>query len=137
MHVCGCTCLTMRRSPFPLNGSVNRTKNPNLPFCATGSGLAGVGERHVCHPGRANTWAKTLWHLPRGTLRTVHCGIIRTHAHAHTNTHILCLFCMLLCKTFSMQVKTVVFRFCGKHFLCFDYKIPFSSPCDTIICLVI
>lgn len=57
--------------------------------------------------------------------------VLFARMHMHTQTHILCLFCMLLCKTFSMQVKTVVFRFCGKHFLCFDYKIPFSSPCDT------
>lgn len=39
-----------------------------------GGGLLGVGECDVCHSGRTNSGSKTLWHLSRGTLGTVHSG---------------------------------------------------------------
>lgn len=41
---------------------------------STGGRLLGVGECDVCHPGGTNAWSKTLWHLSRGTLGTVHSG---------------------------------------------------------------
>lgn len=51
-------------------------------FCVSlydsGCGLLGAGECDVCHPGRKNSWTKTLWHLSWGTLRTVPSGIIHT-----------------------------------------------------------
>lgn len=43
-------------------------------LCA-GGGLLGVGECDVCHPGGTDSWSKTLWHLSRGALRTIHSGI--------------------------------------------------------------
>lgn len=48
--------------------------------CLAGCGLSGVGECDVCHPRRANPWAKTVWNLSRGPPGTVPAGIVQcTH----------------------------------------------------------
>ncbi len=39
----------------------HQTVFDSLSFCDAGSGFLGAGERDVCHPGRTNPWAKTLW----------------------------------------------------------------------------
>lgn len=55
-------------------------------FGDAGSGLPGVGECDVCHPGGTNSWAKTLWHLSWGTPRAVHSSIIHTYTNMHMYT---------------------------------------------------
>lgn len=69
----------------------------------TGSGLSGVGERNVCHPGRKNSGSETLRHFPPRTLRAVPSSMMHTSLHS-TCTQTGCFSCFTLLPS-SPQVQ--------------------------------
>ena len=96
----------------------------------TGSGLPGIGECDVCHPGRTNSGAKTLWHLPWGTLGTIPSSMKHTKANTrgtncvsvvshsghlqpnYTSTMDIMLFWMLMCNC-CLTVLSLLFSCLG------------------------